>query len=893
VLWGEDPPPTAGTQIRNTIAALRRHLAVAGSGDAPVVRSAAGFMIRVQDGELDADSFDRDVRHARTMAEQGQLAQAAEALRSALSRWRGPALAGLECPALDGFATALNEQRLAAVERLIEVDLALGRHNEKIGELATLVREHPSRERLAELHMLALYRAGRRQDALDAFTDARERLADLTGLDPRPQLVALQQAILHADPELDLLPTTESHGAGGEPSIGHPRPAQLPAEGPAFTGRQAHLRWLNSLIAERAPASSSTMVVCLLTGTAGVGKTALAVHWAHHVRHQFPDGQLYVNLRGFSPGMPAMRPSEALRGFLAGLGVEPRRIPSDLDAQASLYRSLLAERRVLVLLDNAHDAEQVRPLLPGTTGCVVVVTSRNQLSGLVAAEGAQPYTVDLLEPDDALELFTRRTGAARIAAETAAAADIVERCARLPLALVVVAARAATQPALSLDALAAQVRDSAGRLDVLGGGDPVTNVRAVLSWSYQALNPETARMFGLFGLHPGDDITAPALASMAAISVAKARVVLGELAEAHLMTEHRPGRYTAHDLLRAYAAEVGQAAEGEAGRRSAVRRLLAHYVHSAHAATTALNPYRDPITLEPAEPGVVPETFTDAEAAMAWFDAEREVLVSAVERSVAYGCDDLTWRLAWTLETYLSRRGLWHLWVSTQSEALAAALRLGDLRVQARAHRGLGDAKIQLGRHEDALVHLKDALSTFDELGDDLGKAHTHHNLARVYDRAGDHPNILRHSEAALELYRATGHTLGQARSLNGIGWYHVMCGDYPRALTFCEQALDLFRTLQESQGTADAWDTLGLVHRHLGDFANARSCYQNAIELFRESGDRFNEAITLDRLGDAYEAAGDIAEAQRSWRSALSTLDELGHADAGPIRTKLGRFAS
>jgi hypothetical protein len=428
---------------------------------------------------------------------------------------------------------------------------------------------------------------------LSAYQRAKRRLADELGVDPGADLKHLELTILRGDER-----QVTSPGAG--PRLTDPRPAQLPADLPSFTSRGDELAALDAILARTT--DPPTAAVISLSGTAGVGKTALALHWAHRVADRFPDGQLYVDLRGFDPTGSAMSPDEAIRGFLDAVGVTARCIPASLDARAGRYRSLLAGRRMLVVLDNARDTDQVCPLLPGAPGCLVLVTSRNQLTSLVAKEGAHPVTLDLLAPDEALQLLTRRLGPARVAGELDAAEDIIASCARLPLALSIVAARAASHPTFRLADLAADLRSRHNGLDAFDGGEPVTDARALFSWSYHALSDPAARLFRLLGLHPGPDIGNLAAASLAGIPVARARSLLAQLTRAHLVTERAPGRYAFHDLLRTYAAELARAVDGDAERRAARQRMFDHYLHTSHAAGRLLDAPREPSLPDGAQP---------------------------------------------------------------------------------------------------------------------------------------------------------------------------------------------------------------------------------------------------------------------------------------------------
>ena len=664
-------------------------------------------------------------------------------------------------------------------------------------------------------------------------------------------------------------------------------PRQLPMDVPGFTGRAEPLRELDGLLAGDGTAPA-TVVISAIAGTAGVGKTSLALHWAHRVADRFPDGLLYVNLRGFDPSGAPTSPAEAIRGFLTALQVAPDRIPVGMDAQAALYRSLLAGRRVLVVLDNARDAEQVRPLLPGTPGCVAVVTSRNQLTGLVATEGARPLPLALLSTVEARELLARRLGDERVAAEPAAVDGIIAECAGLPLALAIVAGRTAGRPGLSLAEVACELRETRGRLDAFDTEDRATDLRTVFSWSGDRLSPAAARLFRLLGLHPGADIGEPAAASLAGVPRLRVRPMLAELTRANLLTEHTPGRYGFHDLLRAHATELARTTETDDDRRAAMHRVLDHYLHTGHLAARLVNPQREPIAIDPPRSGTEPEELVDHEEALAWFITEHRILVAAVDQAANSEFDVLAWQLAWTLVTYFDRQGHWHDWASTQESALAAARRLADGPMQAQAHRGLAGAHVRLGRYDLAQLHLEHALELAGESGDLVGQARNHQALAEVHGRQARHPESLRHAEEALELYRAAGHKGGEAMCLGNVGWCHAQLGDYRRALEYCQEALVLEQALGDRHGEASSWDSLGYAYHHSGEHRRAIDCYERALEVFGDLGDRWNEAGTLTNLGDTWHAAGHPDEARTAWQQAAAILDDMGHPDADRIRAKL-----
>ncbi|WBB81021.1 tetratricopeptide repeat protein [Micromonospora sp. WMMD882] len=684
---------------------------------------------------------------------------------------------------------------------------------------------------------------------------------------------------------------TEQTGRAAErPGVGEwPRPWVVPRQLPAavrhFVGRDAQLAALTRL----ADGPADTVVVSVIGGTAGVGKTALAVRWAHQVADRFPDGQLYVNLRGFDPGGHVLDPAEALGGFLEALAVPPQRIPTGPAAQAALFRSLLAGRRMLVLLDNARDGDQVRPLLPGAPGCLVLVTSRHQMPGLVATEGAQPLVLDLLTPDEARELLGRRVGGRRVADEPAAVDRIVAASARLPLALAIVSARAATHPDFPLTRLADELAD--GRLDGFSGGDGA-DVRAVLSWSYRSLDPAAAALFRLLGLHPGPDVSVAAAASLAAVSTTGVRRPLAALTRASLLTEHTPGRYVQHDLLRAYAVERCRADVPEPERRAAAGRLLDHYLHTAHRADLLLHPHRDPVDLPAADVDVALPDLVDRDGAWAWLSAEHRTLLAAVSLAAADGFATHAWQLAWCVNTYLDRVGAWRDQSTAQRVALEAAGRAGDRDGQARAHRNLAVACLRLGGHDEARAHLERAVALYAALGDLVGGARAQLNLGKVAERLGDHRRALAHAQRAFDLFGAAGHDQGQANALNNIGWCHTQLGDHRRALEHCRRALAQQQRLGNRLWEAHTWDSLGAAHHHLGEYPPAEECFRSALAIYREVGERYFEATTTTHLGDTRAAAGDPAAARAAWRRAADVLDQLGHPEADQVRSRLAADA-
>jgi len=733
--------------------------------------------------------------------------------------------------------------------------------------------------------------------------DTVHRLADALGLRGDSQAAFLAAAGRRlsggaADPAPGDRPNRA--GGGPRPQYGPPLvadgslaptvvPRQLPAAVPHFTGRVTELAALNAMLDAARPGHPTAVTVAAIDGPPGVGKTALAVRWAHQAAAEFPDGQLYVNLRGFGSPDEITPAGTAIRGFLDALGIPAGQIPPDPQAQAGLYRSVLSGKRVLIVADNARDAGQVRPLLPGSPGCVVLVTSRNRLIGLAAAEGARLITLDVLPDDQARELLARRIGVRRARAEPGAVGELARLCGRLPLALSVAAARAAARPAMPLSAVAAELASTVSRLGALQTGDPVTDVRTVFSWSCQHLGQEPARLFRLLGVHPGPDITAPAAAALLGTGHDGARAALDALAMANLAAEHGPGRYCLHDLLRAYAAEQAAGHEPAAGRRAAIQRVLDYYLHTGHAAALLLNPHRVSVpALPPPGPGVAPGRLEGHQQALAWFEAEHQVLVGCVSLAAETGSDACAWILPWAMTEFLDRRGYWHEWAATQRIALAAATRLGDLAGQAAARRAIATACIRLTDYQQARAHLAACLRLRRQLGDRTGEALARHSLGRVAEHQGRYADALRHEQQALSLFQDAADQAGQALALNAIGWYHTLLGRPQQARTFCQQALTLYRHTGNRVGQAQAWDSLGYAEHQLGRLDHATACYQHALGILRDLGELFGQADTLARLGDTRAAAADLPAARDAWQQALDILEDLRHPDATQVRAKL-----
>jgi DNA-binding SARP family transcriptional activator len=882
-MWPQLPPAAVDRSLQIHVHRLRRGLGEAGL----LTYRPPGYALVLAPEQIDICRFDELLRRGWAALADDRPAVAAGLLRQAVELCQGPAFQEFEdVPELAAAAGRIAERRLDAIETRIAAELAIGAHAEVVSELAALVAEHPLRERFRAQLMTALYRAGRVADALSVFREGRRLLVAELGIEPNRECRELERAILRDDPAL-MLPGRDRQPAGGGE---RPRvvPRQLPADLASFAGRAAELTQLDEWLDTR---SGTNLAV--IEGSPGVGKTTLAVHWAHRIRDRFPDGQLYLNLRGFHPSGTQMEPDQAIREFLAALEVSPARIPAGPDAQAGLYRSLLADRRVLVVLDNARSAEQVRPLLPGAPGSLVVVTSRDQLPGLVTTGDARVLQLDLPSHREAGDLLAGRLGGARVASEPDAITEIIAGCARLPLALAIVAARAVTTPGLGLAALARELDRSGAGLAAFQGTDPVTDVRAVFSWSYRTLSPPAARLFRLLGQYAGPDIAVTAAASLAGVPVPQARRLLAELTRTHLLGQPVPGRFSLHDLLRAYAAELAERQDPEADRHAALHQLLDHYLHTAHAAAVLLNPAREPIRAAAPGAGVSVVELVDHRQAVEWFRVEYPALVAAVELAARAGADAHSWQLARVLTTFQDRQGYWHDLAATHRTALRAARRLADRSAQAALHRLLARAYARLGSTAGAERHLREALRLYRRLGNQLGQAYAHQDLSKVLELRGRFRAALGHALQALGLYRGAGDRPGQASARNGVGWCRMLLEDYRQGLADCEAALALSREVGHRPGEAHIWDSLGFAHQHLGDRHQAAGCYRQALALHREQGDRYFEAQSLIHLGDVHAAdhSGEIA--REAYRRAWSILREIEHPEADQVQARLHAMAT
>ncbi len=867
-LWADAPPPGARNLVSQYVLRLRRQI-----GDPAglvLMTQAPGYRLAVAAGDLDAARFTELVTEGRRALEAHDVHRAAGLLSRALGLWRGPALADVPPGKLvTAEAGRLEELRLAAEELRIEACLGCGRGAELVSELRRLTAEHPLRERFWHQLMRALQECGRPAEALAAYAQAREIIADELGADPGADLQELHHRLLAGGP----LPVPDPAPGAARAVVAVPH--QLPGTVRDFVGRAEELRRLSGF-GDGPADSAGPVVISAISGTAGVGKTALAVHWAHQVADRFPDGQLYVNLRGYDPSQP-MSPADALAGFLRALGWPGTDIPAGTDERAARYRSLLSGRQVLVVLDNAGDVAQVRPLLPGTPGCVTVVTSRSSLGGLVARDGTRRLDLDLLPLADATSLLRALIGE-RAAADPVATQTLAAQCAQLPLALRLAAELAVAERAVPLADLAAELSDQQRRLDLLAAdGDPHTAVRAVFSWSYRHLDSGAARAFRLAGLHPGPDLDRHAAAALTGAPVIRIDEILAQLTRAHLLRPAEPGRYAAHDLLRAYARELAASQDSEQERQAALSRLFDHYLYTAAVAMDALYPderHRRPHISRPATPAL---PMTEPAAARAWLDAERATLVTVVFHTATCGWPGHAIRLAEIMFRYLECGGHYPEISVICDAARRAARDTGDRTAEATALNNLCSVDLRQGRYAQAAGHLRQALVLHRASGNLTGEARSLGNLGIADYLCGRYAEATGHQHQALALYRQIGDQAGESRTLNNLGLLELRQGHYEPATGYLWQALVMYRQVGNEAGEAGALANLGLVGLRKGRYAEAADRVRQSLTSCRQVGDPAGEAYALTILAALEQRQGLYPQAGRHYRQAVELCRKNG----------------
>lgn len=831
-LWDHDPPATATRQVQNIAAALRRQLGTAGDR---LQKVGTGYRFEVETDELDLLRCRRSETEAQEHQAAGRSAEAERALGEALAEWSGPSLAGLSGSTVEAAARRLDEYRLKLTEERIEIGLHLGRHELLVDELRRLHSEHPFRQRFAEQLMLSLYRSGLGPEALRVYAEAAERLVEELGVDPGKPLRDLHTAILREEPSL-------APGAVEEPV--RFTPETLPASTAVFTGRHESLAALD----ESAESDSSPLVV--LTGAGGTGKTMLALHWGHRSSARFPGGRIYIDLRGFAPTGAALETAEAARVLLGSMGVEPRRIPADPDAQIALYRSRIGEERRLLILDNARDADQIRPLLPGSPNVHTLVISRRRLVGLAASHGARIIEVGSFSRREEIAFLERHLGPKRLAADPGSAERILSACAGLPLALALAAARASTRADSSLGVIAEGLETS--RLDALAGDEDSVDLRAVFSWSYRSLDPDTARLFDLLALIPGPDFGIESAVRLHGGPRGDAGRALRELLDANLVEHGHPGRYRLHDLVRLYASETAAARLSESERSEALRRLLDWYCVNAAACRSLL--YPESVGLEDATESDAGSPPSAPEAAR-WLKAEWINLIAAVEHTAEHGPPEYAWRLADMLRGYIWLGMLGDDGFRIARAALVAAERAGDRAGLAAAELVMACALIRCNRLEEAVRHGRDAADIARRFDWTAGAAAAEGNLAAASFYRGRIPEGLGHAHAALHANRAVGERRAECTNLHWLGILHSLVGELEKAIEYFESALDL----AVATGTASV---RAVMLTHMAE-----------VQLFRGRTDlaaaHLAEATELERTGAGFDRSGDIMGATARLRLA------------------------
>jgi len=902
-LWGDDPPDRATNLVSVYVLRLRRAL---GDPEGRVLTTRApGYQLLLGPGDLDADCFETLAGQGRAALADGDPGRAADKLTEALGLWRGQALADIPPSALvTAEADRLEESRLSALELRIEADLDCGRPAQLVPELRRLLSDQPLREGLWALLIRALDGSGRHAEALTAYGQAREVISEELGVDPGPELQRLYQAMLAAD----AVPPPPLEAPSGEPppgatppeaqvrrvspaSASRRVPAQLPADVADFTGRAGPLERLYGLVSGTRPRANGAVAVAVVAGTPGLGKTALAIHAAHRLRPDFPDGQLYAGLRGGSEH--PVPPDDVLARFLRDLGVDGARVPVDAEERAAMYRTRLAERRMLIVLDDARDAAQVRPLLPGTGSCAVIVSSRHRLADLA---GSRLIDLDVLDGNEAAELFTRIVGTDRAEAEPDPVRDVLGVCAGLPLAIRIAGARLAARRSWTVRTLADRLADQRRRMDELTAGDLA--MRACFQVSFDALphrngtGTDPARAFRLLGVWQGPSIGLPAAAALIGQPEWPVADALEVLVDAHLLESPAPDRYRLHDLLRDYAAERARADDPPQAVEDAVRRVLGWYLRTADAATSVVAPYRDRVPLDPAEPGCEPFAFATAEQALAWCEQERTNLVAATRQAAAHGLHDIAWKLPVAMKVCLDRLGYRAESLAMYRIALDSARKLGDRPAEAWVLTNLGMVFGQQ-RVGDAIDHFEQALAIYREIGDRRDEARAANNLAFTYVILGRYEEAVAALLDALELQREVGRRYGEGVALCNLAEAYVELGRYDEAIACSQGALTIAREVDSVRDEGYALHNLGRAYLEQGRLAEAVDLFEQALAIHRSAGERYGEAQGLQRIGIAHARAGRLAQARATWTEARSLFEGLGEdgraAELGTQLAELG----
>lgn len=887
LLWGDHPSGTVHSTLHTYVSRLRKNLSVS-AGDVKLMRSGPGYIAEIDPQIIDVHRFRSLVARARDLHDTHERSAA---LRAALALWRGPLLADVLSDDLRHRLGAPWEQmRLAALESAINAELLNGAHLALISELVRLTLEHPYHENFAAALMTALDRCGRHADALEVYTRLDRQLRNDLGIDPGREIQALHQRLLGAqaggkEPSGGAEAIAAAAPVGASPvRMGNGPTNLLPRSVPHFVGRGAELKELSRYVTQAAGSGAGPVVV--ISGMAGIGKTALVIRWAHEHAERFPDGQLYIDLQGFHPSNVPAEPTAVARRLLEALGIPPNRIPAAPDAQLDHYRAVLAGQRILLILDNARDSAQVRPLLSGSSECLILVTSRNMLASLIALDGAFPINLGLLSTSEARELMTRRLGAERIAGEAEASEELIGLCNGIPLALNLAVAHAVLRPRHDLGDLVQRLSDARRRLDGLTDEDPSTGIRSLFSCSYDALTTQAKRMFRLLGTHPGLDFTLLAARSISALAEDQAAKAIDELVHAHMVIEHMPGRYAFHDLLRVYAEERSHEDENE--REAAVDRIIDHYLRNAHAAAGCLYPGWLSDDLPPRPPGVLVGRPEDQAAATYWYRSEISNLIASVSAAKEAGFASYAWQTARATITFLETAWRWQEAADLSRFALEAAVREGDTFRQAGAHRWLGNAFRDGGAFPEAHFHLERALNIHAGNGDINQIALTHHGIAELYGRQQMFAEKLFHAKQALDIFRASRDEICEASTLSSVANAYRSLHDFEQALSYGRLGVDLARKIGDQVCEASCLNEVAYALHNLGKYAEAIELNERAATIFQATGSDYHLGFAYTEMGDSYAMMGDFRSAQKIYAESIAIFDELQHPHADTIREKL-----
>jgi DNA-binding SARP family transcriptional activator/tetratricopeptide (TPR) repeat protein len=874
-VWGEHLPQSAKASLQSHVWRLRGIL-----GTELIRTVPAGYLLDVDPDEVDVLRFRRLAAEAAGLLDP---VKSQDMLSAALRLWRGEPLEGLRSEVLDRDAkTVLAEERLTAIQQRIDLDLAAGRHSELVAELRELTSRWPMRETLWRQLITALSGVGRQADALDAYHQVRGLLREQLGVDPSRELQNLYQRILAGAPSADgtvsvagtvRVPaeTDEIEPPASRSTRGWRARNNLPGDVADFTGRDQELRELLAGLPGQ-DKTAQTVMIAAVDGMAGVGKTALAVHASRLLADRYPDGQLFIDLHGHTPGRHPTDPAAALDSLLRAIGVPGEHIPETLESRTGLWRAELAGRKVLVLLDNAASASQVRPLIPGAAGCLALVTSRRRLTSL---DGARMLSLDILPTDDALSLFAAVAGADRIAAEPGPADEVLRLCGYLPLAIRICAARLAARPAWTVGYLAGRLGDQRQRLAEMATAD--RSVTTALTVSYQQLTSCQQRLFRLLSLHPGPDFDAHLAAAVASMSLAEAELVLENLVDSHLLQQPAPGRYRFHDLLRDHAQAAARQAETDAARSDAIGRGLDYYLQLASEADTLLRPGRARPSPDLAHPPTWTPQLADQAGALSWCESEHANLMSAINYASAHGWHGHASRLPASIWFYFYTRHHLHDLIVTHHLALTAASRLRDDAAQAETLGHLGIAYWCVGRYTEAADYQQQALDLFRSIGDLGGEADALRVLGQIQLYAGRYPQALEFLSAASDLCDEISDRRGKAFTAIYVGGVFWRLGRYLEALDQYRKALTAFRLMGDGRYEGTVLSDLGVVYEHLGRHQEALEHQQMALSLWRKAGDPAGEGGTLNEFGNIYRRLGRPGEALDHHHQALTLMRQAG----------------